>query len=208
MPAVRLVARPMLASIFVLGGATALMDPEGHAPVAENVTDPLQESSPTLDQASTGQLVQLNGAAQLLGGLLLALGKLPRVSALLLAATLVPTTLAAHRFWEEDEPGPRQQQTIHFFKNVSLLGGLIIATLDSEGRPGLAWRASHATDHAKQAAEHAAEVTRLRKELAKKSLGTVDATEHARVRAELAKEKLTPDVMDVKRLVDAVRSDD
>lgn len=218
MTPIRLLARPMLASIFVAGGAQQLLDPEGHAPVARNVTEPLQEAAPELDNASTTQLVQLNGAAQVLGGILLALGKMPRLSALLLAGSLVPTTLAAHRFWEEDDPDARDQQMTQFLKNVSLLGGLIIASLDREGRPGLAWRGKHAVDHAKLAAEHAKELASLRAEhaqevaglrsrLAKKAL-SVDPGDHLRVRKELLKKQLTPDIADAKKLVDALRSDD
>lgn len=207
MTPVRSLARPMLASIFVIGGANALMDPEGHAPVARDVTEPLQDASPTLDQASTVELVQLHGVAQLVGGLLLAFGRMPRLAALLLAGSIVPTTLAAHRFWEEEGEEAKQQQMIHFFKNVSLLGGLLIATFDREGKPSLAWRAGHATDHAKLAAEHAAEVARLKAELAKKSLAP-DPAEHLRVRKELLKKQLTPDIMDAKRLVSAITSDD
>lgn len=206
MTPIRFLARPMLSSIFVIGGANALIDPEGHAAVAQDVTDPLQDASPTLDQASTVELVQLHGIAQVVGGLLLAFGKLPRIAALLLAGSIVPTTLAAHRFWEETDEQSKQQQMIHFFKNVSLLGGLIIASMDREGRPGLAWRASHATDHARLAADHAKEVARLRAELAKKSVA-VDPAEYARVRKELLKKQLTPDVSDAKKLVDALRSD-
>jgi putative oxidoreductase len=204
---VRLIARPMLASIFLVGGTKALLDPEAHAPVARDVTDPLREASATFDETTTVQLVQLNGLAQVVGGALLVLGRLPRLAALLLAGSLVPTTLAAHRFWEEDDPASREQQTVQFFKNVSLLGGLIIASTDREGEPSLVWQAGHAADHARLTTEHAKEVARLRAELAKRSLA-VDPATHARVRRELLKEKLTPDIMDAKRLVDALRSDD
>lgn len=203
----RLLARPMLSSIFVIGGANALMDPEGHAAVARDVTDPLREASPALDQASTVQLVQLHGVAQVLGGLLLALGKLPRLAALLLAGSLVPTTLAAHRYWEEDTDEARQAQMIHFFKNTSLLGGLIIASTDREGEPSLAWKAGHATDRARVAADHAKEIAGLKAELAKRSMA-VSPAEHARVRKELIRKRLTPDVANAKQLVEAVRSDD
>ena len=54
---------------------------------------------------------------------MLATGKFPRLSSLALAASLVPTTLAGHRFWEESDPQVKAQQQIHFFKNVSMLGG-------------------------------------------------------------------------------------
>jgi uncharacterized membrane protein YphA (DoxX/SURF4 family) len=70
-------------------------------------------------------LVQVNGAVQVGAGVLLALGVLPRLSALALAASLVPTTAAGHRFWEEAEPAARAQQTIHFLKNAAMLGGLL-----------------------------------------------------------------------------------
>ena len=81
-------------------------------------------------------------------GLMLALGRFPRLSSALLAGSLVPTTLAGHRFWEEQDEMKRAQQRIHFFKNLSMLGGLMLAAVDTEGRPGLAWRAQHAAQHA------------------------------------------------------------
>lgn len=211
----RLLARPMLSAIFVSGGVAQLTDPAGHAPVARDVTQPLLDAAADSDvdvpATDTTQLVQLNGLAQVVGGLLLAAGKLPRLAALLLAGTLVPTTLAAHRFWEERDPEEKQAQQVHFFKNVSLLGGLLIATMDREGKPSLAWRSGHAVDHAKRATEHAGEVARLQGELARekaKRATSVDAADHLRVRKELVKKQLTPDVADAKKLVDAVRSDD
>ena len=39
-----------------------------------------------------------------------------------------------------EDPAQRTQQRLHFFKNVSMLGGLIIAAGDTEGKPGVAWR--------------------------------------------------------------------
>ena len=66
----------------------------------------------------------------------------------LLGLSLIPTTLAGHRFWEEQDEMRRAQQRIHFFKNLSMLGGLMLAAVDTEGKPGLAWRAQHAAHHA------------------------------------------------------------
>ena len=40
-----------------------------------------------------------------------------------------------------------RQPADHFFKNVSMLGGLLIAAVDTEGKPGLAWRAKNAAEH-------------------------------------------------------------
>jgi putative oxidoreductase len=82
-------------------------------------------------------------------GGLLALGRLPRLSALALAGSLVPTTLAGHRFWSETDPAKRSMQQIQFFKNVSMLGGLLLAAVDTSGKPSIGWRARHAIAAAK-----------------------------------------------------------
>jgi hypothetical protein len=78
---------------------------------------------------------------QIAGGVLLATGKFRRPAALALIGSIVPTTYAGHRFWEELDPATRAQQKMHFLKNVGLLGGLILAAFDTEGEPSLAWRA-------------------------------------------------------------------
>jgi hypothetical protein len=41
-------------------------------------------------------------------------------------------------------------QRISFLKNLGLLGGLLLAAVDTEGRPGLAYRAGMVTDAAKR----------------------------------------------------------
>lgn len=165
----------MLASMFVYGGVNALKHAEGHAAAAKPVTDrvvPLAQKAapgaPIPTDAKT--LVQINGAAQLLGGLALATGRAPRLSSAVLAASLVPTTFAGHRFWEESDPGQKQAQTINFLKNVSMFGGLLIAGVDTEGKPGLAWRARRAASDARREARQLAKDARHEARLAKASL--------------------------------------
>jgi uncharacterized membrane protein YphA (DoxX/SURF4 family) len=81
-------------------------------------------------------LVRVNGAVQIVSGLMLATGKAPRLAAAALATSLVPTTLAAHRFWDEGDPATASQQRTLFFKNLSAGGGLLLAAVDTEGKPG------------------------------------------------------------------------
>lgn len=119
-----LVARPLLAGMFVYGGLDAFRNPEGKVPRAEKVTPGIADAVGI--DADTAQLVQLNGAVQVGAGITMALGVFPRLSALLLAGSLVPTTLAGHRFWEEEDDGARAQQTIQFLKNAAMLGGLLM----------------------------------------------------------------------------------
>ncbi len=153
MTLVRRLARPMLSTMFISGGVNALRGPDDHVQMAEPELDKLQ---PAVGKATEQlpfdlterQMVQLNGAVQLVGGLMLATGRFPRLSSLALAASLVPTTWAGHRFWEEKDPTQKANQQIHFFKNVSMLGGLLLASVDTEGKPSLAWQARRAARHA------------------------------------------------------------
>jgi uncharacterized membrane protein YphA (DoxX/SURF4 family) len=133
----------MLASIFAIQGLDTMLNPERKIAAAEPVVRPLAERVPVVPD-QTEQAVRLSGAVQLVAGSLLAMGKLPRLSALAIAATLVPTTLAGHRFWEVEDDKDRAQQRIHFLKNLSMFGGLLIAAADTGGQPSLAWRGRHA----------------------------------------------------------------
>ncbi|HET8604562.1 MAG TPA: DoxX family protein [Marmoricola sp.] len=176
MTVTRMIARPMIASMFVVGGVNALRNADVHAQRAKKVTDRL---APTLDRISGSvpvptdpkSLVRLNSAAQLVGAAGLATGRMPRASAALLAASLVPTTAAGHLFWEEHDPATRQQQKVHFFKNVSMLGGLLLAAVDTDGKPGVAWRAKHAATDARRSARQMRKQAKLQGRLAAKSVG-------------------------------------
>ena len=165
MTVVRRLARPLLSSMFVTGGLDSLRHPDTKAAAAEQVGPPIAKRLPYLPE-DPESLVRINGAVQVGAGLMLALGRFPRLSAALLAGSLVPTTLAAHRFWDEEDETRRAQQRIHFFKNLSMLGGLILAAVDTEGRPSLAWRARHATHHAAVSTRRTRRAAKLNAKLA------------------------------------------
>lgn len=139
----RRLARPLLASVFVAGGIETLRNPDPRVHVAEPVTTKAAEIVGPLPD-DTELLVKVNAGVQIGAGLLLAIGRLPRLSAAALAGSLVPTTLAGHRFWEESDPAKRAQQQTHLFKNLGLLGGLVLAAFDHDGAPSLGWRARRA----------------------------------------------------------------
>jgi uncharacterized membrane protein YphA (DoxX/SURF4 family) len=149
MTLLRAIPRTMLASYFVAAGIKAIRDPESLVPAAEPLVDrvvPLVKEY-TPEQVSgyvpenTVTLVRINGIAQVTGGLALATGRGRRLGALLLAGSLIPSTIAKHPFWTVQDPEARAQDRSHFLKNVSLLGGVLLAAQDTEGRPSLAWRA-------------------------------------------------------------------
>lgn len=167
MTLLRAVARPMLASMFVVGGINSLRNAQAMAPAAQPVADkvvPLARKAvpgaPVPEDPAT--LVRINGAIHLGAGLMLATGRLPRLSAFALAGTLVPTTLGAHAFWSAQDPGSRADQKVHFFKNISMIGGLLMAGLDPD--PHKKMLVSRAADRAvvagvavREAAVHANE---------------------------------------------------
>ena len=136
----RRVANPMLASIFIAGGLDAVRNPESKVKSAEAVTAPLARSLPWLPQ-DTETLVRLNGAVQVGAGVLLATGRFRRLAAVALIGSIIPTTFAGHRFWEEVDDVTRAQQRTHLLKNVGLLGGLVLAAVDTDGAPSMSWRA-------------------------------------------------------------------
>jgi uncharacterized membrane protein YphA (DoxX/SURF4 family) len=134
----RRIARPLLASIFITEGLDAIRHPD---PANTALATPGQphDGSP-LPREDTIPLVRLNGAVQVGGGVLLAMGKVPRLASLALIASIVPTTYAGHRFWEEPDADARNQQKMQLLKNLGLLGGLIFSAADTDGAPSVGWR--------------------------------------------------------------------
>jgi putative oxidoreductase len=118
------VARPLIAGMFVFGGLDAFRNPASKVPKASKVAPRIAETVGF--PVDTEQLVKLNGAVQVGAGLALAAGVFPRLAALTLAGSLVPTTAAGHRFWEEEDEAARRQQLVHFLKNAAMLGGLLM----------------------------------------------------------------------------------
>ena len=144
----RTLIRPLLAAPFIVGGIDALRSPK---PLADDVADvaaPIAEAVglPTDPVA----LARLSAAVQVGGGAVLALGFLPRLASLALAATVVPTMIAHHRFWAENESSRRDAQLIEFAKQAGVLGGLLASALDTGGRPSVFWSGRRAVGHAAQ----------------------------------------------------------
>jgi uncharacterized membrane protein YphA (DoxX/SURF4 family) len=134
--------------------------PERVAKQAEPIVQPLAEVADIVPK-DTEQAVRINGAVQFAAGALLAVGWVPRLAALAIAGTLVPTTAAGHRYWEEDDQEQRTQQRIHFLKNVSMLGGLLVAVADTDGKPSLAWQGRWRYRSARQQLSSAARAARI-----------------------------------------------
>jgi putative oxidoreductase len=124
----------------------AVRHPESKAAKAEFVAAPLAKLFGTTEDPV--KLVRINGGVQLAAGTLLILGWAPRLSSTVLAASLIPTTLAGHRFWDETDPTLRAQQRTAFLKNCAMVGGLLLAAVDKNGAPSFRWRTNKAVHRA------------------------------------------------------------
>jgi putative oxidoreductase len=125
-------ARVLTGSTYVLLGFDALRAPGVRVELAGPVLAAIRSRVPL--PGDDELVVRANAAVEVAAGTALALGVVPRLSAAVLAASLVPTTLAGHPYWTIEDPAERKQQRIHFHKNLALIGGLLFAALDE--RPG------------------------------------------------------------------------
>ncbi|MFI9509532.1 DoxX family protein [Nocardia sp. NPDC052566] len=152
MVVLRRMARPLLAAAFVVDGTDTLLHPEPRVKAADSLVRRGRQVLP--DQvggrltADPATVVRINATTQVAGGVLLALGKAPRFAALMLAATVIPSTVTEQDFWSEPDPDKRAAKRAAFLKDVSLLGGLMIAGADTAGKPSLGWRGRRAAEHA------------------------------------------------------------
>jgi uncharacterized membrane protein YphA (DoxX/SURF4 family) len=145
MSPIRRVAHPLLAGMFVAGGLDALLHPGPRVEAVRNAGLSAPET-----------LVRANAVADVMAGLALATNRAPRLSALVLAGSLVPTTYVGHPFWAEKDKSVRKQQQIHILKNLGLLGGLLLAVVDTGGRESLPHAAGRVSRQARKEAARAA----------------------------------------------------
>lgn len=144
---IRRIARPLLSVAFIGQGVDALRNPKPAADAARpalegmrQLPDPIGTNLPS----SAENFARVNAAVQIGGGLLLATGKMPRLASAALAFTVVPGSMGGHMFWNQPDPERKADERRAFMTDLSLLGGLIIAAVDTEGKPSLGWRGRRA----------------------------------------------------------------
>lgn len=151
MTLVRRLARPMLAVAFVAAGVDALRRPAARADRAAPLVSAIADQTGIPDDPEL--LIRAGGATMTVAGVMFATGRMPRLASTLLALTLLPTTAVGHPFWEETDPQAREQERLLFLKNLGLLGGALLGSVDTAGKPGLSWRAQNVAKSAKREAK-------------------------------------------------------
>jgi len=110
MRALHVLGRAIFGGFFVYNGINHLQNAKAMAGYAA------AKGVPAAEQAVRG-----TGLMMLAGGLSIMAGVKPRNGLITLIAFLVPVSLQMHRFWEE-QGEKRQNDMIHFMKNMALVG--------------------------------------------------------------------------------------
>ncbi len=151
MSLLRFLSRSLFASAFVIDGVKKVSKPSESAPEAEaftaKVVPLLQRVVPAPYSSSipesTETWVRLGGAAEIAGGLMFATGLGRRLGAVMLAKSSIlnlAIALPGKGASKEEKDAARPQ----VLTSLALLGATILAARDTQGQPGLAWRAEHA----------------------------------------------------------------
>lgn len=139
---VRRLARPLLAAPFIARGVEAVRRPGTQVESTERLTGAVSSLTGDLE-VDAELLVRITGAVQVGAGALLALGRAPRVAALALTVSSLPQAFGTP-FWTIADPEERAVAQQEFLETLGLVGGALLAAVDTAGRPGLAYRAGNA----------------------------------------------------------------
>jgi putative oxidoreductase len=123
-----LVARILMAAIFLTSGFAKLTDPAGA------IGHMTASGIPAADV-----LVYVAGIAEILGGLSLVFGFFARLGALGLVVLLAIINVTMHAFWLV-EGQERLMQTVQFVKNLAVMGGLLLLYAVGPGRFSIDWK--------------------------------------------------------------------
>jgi len=142
----RRLARPLLGLAFIDSGLAALRDDGRRA-----------ERARSLGVQDPAQVTRAVAGVQVAAGTMLVLNRFPRLSALALAATVLPDALTGHAFWTEQDKLTKTNQRALFTRDLGLLGGALVAVADTGGRESVPHRAKR---NAKKAAKKAAKAAK------------------------------------------------
>src|SRR5512136_2119668 len=122
-----LIGRILLGWIFVRSGYGKIFDIPAYA-----ATFPAR-GLPTF-------LAYIAIPAEFFGGIALILGLATRYVVLVMVIFMLVATFSSHRYWEFTDVAVRRAQDSSFYKNIAILGGLLLLFVGSPGRLSIdAW---------------------------------------------------------------------
>jgi putative oxidoreductase len=121
-PAVTLIARVLMAAIFIIFGVRKILAFAFYAGYFAKLGFPAPEA-----------MVVLAILIEIGGGLAFAIGWQTRWTAWLLALYTVIATFMAHRYWDFGDAAQYANQMSHFWKNITIVGGLMMVAVFGPG---------------------------------------------------------------------------
>jgi putative oxidoreductase len=79
-------------------------------------------------------LAYLGPPVEFFGGIAVLTGLATPYAALLIFVFTVIATATSHRFWEYTDPAQYRAQNTNFWKNVSMMGGMLLLAVTGGGR--------------------------------------------------------------------------
>lgn len=160
MSPVRTIARPLLAAPFILEGLDAAVRPRRHVEIitedrsgavsaARSVLKTVGVPASVIDAGLKDPtvLVRVSGGATALAGIALARGKRAKCAGLFLAGVAVKTAVARYPLWAAKDSAERAEMVSALASRAALVGGLLFAAADRDGKPSLGWRLEHSRRH-------------------------------------------------------------
>jgi putative oxidoreductase len=117
-----LIARVLMSAVFLVFGVRGIMGFAGSVGYFTKLGFPAPQA-----------MVVLAIIIEIVAGIALLIGWKTRWAAWLLAAFVVIATVMAHRFWEYDAAQYVAQMT-NFYKNLAIIGGLLVVAAFGAGR--------------------------------------------------------------------------
>jgi putative oxidoreductase len=115
-----LVGRLLIALLFLPSGLGKLFGVGGPG------VDKFSETLAQRGVPAPGLLGWIGALVEFFGPIFIAVGFKTRAAALLMALFTVAATLISHRYWEFSDAAQYVAQRTNFFKNVAILGGLLL----------------------------------------------------------------------------------
>jgi putative oxidoreductase len=116
-----LAARLLIGSIFVQSGWSKLLN------YGDSVNSLVHRGVPEF-------FAYLAPAVEFFSGVAVILGLFTVPAAAFMLLFTIAASLVAHRFWEYTDPGQYRMQSTNFWKNISMMGGMILLFVTSGGR--------------------------------------------------------------------------
>lgn len=152
MTLVRVLARPLLASSFVLTGIDRLRNTDATATALRPTLERINKAVPAAASVTSNEqrVAKVLGAAHLGAAVLLGIGRFSRLSALVLVGTSSLNAVIEFNNADSSTSKARKDRRNQLLKNLSLIGAVLLAAVDTNGRPSWAWRAEHFAEDARR----------------------------------------------------------